>query len=284
MKLLDLFYVLMIPLLWGINFVAIKMSVTYVDPIVLLVVRFMLVALILCPVLKGIPRDMWGKLFWISISIGSFYYATMYIGMRTVPAGEACIIAQVQVPVAALVAAWALKEKLKLKHVVGIFVALVGVVVTIGMPHRMGTWYGVILILIAGTSTGIAYVQIRCLKKVSGLQVNAAAALMAVPQLFVLSMFWDPHGYSAGLHAAWQGWAALAYSVIVSSILCYSLWFYLLGKYPVHKVVPFSLLTPIFAVIAGNVVLGEHVAIHTLLGCAITMLGLMWVIAKGDAT
>ncbi len=60
----------------------------------------------------------------------------------------------------------------------------------------------------------------------------------------------------------------------MSSILGYSAWYSLLRKHSVARLVPWSLLTPVFAVVLGIVLLGDSLAFSKLAGGALVVSGI----------
>lgn len=52
-------------------------------------------------------------------------------------------------------------------------------------------------------------------------------------------------------------------------------WMYLLKTYPMSKVVPFNLLTPVFGCIINTIILNERIGMSTILGGAIIIIALI---------
>ncbi len=50
---------------------------------------------------------------------------------------------------------------------------------------------------------------------------------------------------------------SVAYTALASTITAYGLWFWLLKRYPVTMVSPFSLLTPVFGIAFGQMFFTE---------------------------
>ena len=157
----DILFASIIVLVWGFNFVALKVSVTEFPPLLLSSMRFFLVFLLLSPWVVKVPRAELKTFLWLSSLFGVGYFGLLYIGMRHVPAGESSIIAQLQVPFSTLFAAWFYKEKVDKRTIAGIIIAFAGVMVTIGMPQRAGSLVAVLLIVIA-TVMHTRYAYLKC--------------------------------------------------------------------------------------------------------------------------
>ena len=55
--------------------------------------------------------------------------------------------------------------------------------------------------------------------------------------------------------------------------LGYSLWYYVLGRYPVNKVLPIMLLLPVVGVITAILFLGENPNLRVFIGGGIIIIG-----------
>jgi O-acetylserine/cysteine efflux transporter len=59
----------------------------------------------------------------------------------------------------------------------------------------------------------------------------------------------------------------------MATITGYGLWYYLVGKHGVGKVVPFTLLVPVVGALTGVVLLGEDLSLGKILGGMVTITG-----------
>lgn len=55
----------------------------------------------------------------------------------------------------------------------------------------------------------------------------------------------------------WQGWGAVAYLALLSTLLGYGLWTRLLQRYPASTVAPLSLLVPVVGLLSAMLLLQE---------------------------
>ena len=81
----------------------------------------------------------------------------------------------------------------------------------------------------------------------------------------------------------WQGWAAVGYLALLSTLVGYGLWTRLLQRYPTSTVAPLSLLVPVVGLIAAIALLGELPnaqqwagTLGVLLGMAVNQFGSRW--------
>jgi O-acetylserine/cysteine efflux transporter len=67
---------------------------------------------------------------------------------------------------------------------------------------------------------------------------------------------------------------AIVYLAFIATMLGYTLWGKLLGKYPASQVAPFSLLVPIVGLASAALLLDEGLSLMQLLGAVLVMAGL----------
>ena len=273
----DIFLAMMVAILWGVNFVAIKVGVMNIPPIFLMAVRFLLVAILLAPWLRHITRQQILPLLAITLTMSVGYFTLLFVGMHTVPAGETTILVQSQVPLAAIMAMIFFREQLSGRRIVGIIIGLCGVVVTVGLPQRAGELLGVVFILMACFFWALSSNQIRALGKIHPLALNGFTSLCAFPFLWAISLKAEPGAWHVLPHVSWSVIAAVAFMVLVSTIICYSVWFALLSRNPVSYIVPFIMLEPPAGLLAAHFILGEPIYWHTVIGGVLCLLGLAFV-------
>ncbi len=59
----------------------------------------------------------------------------------------------------------------------------------------------------------------------------------------------------------------------MSSIVAYGIWYALLRRYPVNRVVPMTLLVPVLSVGLGALLMDDHLGVHTLTGGGLVVAG-----------
>jgi drug/metabolite transporter (DMT)-like permease len=90
---------------------------------------------------------------------------------------------------------------------------------------------------------------------------SAAPELTLMYQLLVSGVLLLGAGLGLGEHWPVQisalGWAALGFQTVIVTFASYLLWFWLVRHYPASKISAFTLLTPIFGLVFGVVLLNE---------------------------
>src|SRR5699024_11867623 len=115
-----------VAVLWGVNFVAINISLEHFPPLFLVGFRF---ALIAAPTLLFIPRPQVPAKYLIGygLGFGTFQFAGLYLGMAAgFPAGLASLVLQSSAPFTVILGALLLKEKVTPTRALGIAAAVLG--------------------------------------------------------------------------------------------------------------------------------------------------------------
>ena len=272
MGLLDWTAALAVVLIWAVNFIVGKIGVMQVPPLLLMSMRFALVALLLAPFLKA-QRRRWGLIVAISVVLGGMHFGLMFAGLRGVDAGPAAIAIQLTVPFSAMLAALFYRERLGAWQLTGMAVAFAGIYLLAGEPTRRPSPTHFLMVVFAAFAWALANVLIKRLGPINVFTLNAWVALLALPQL-VLASFMFESGQAAAIAAAdWRAWGSVIYMALLSTIAAYGLWYYLIEKHEMNRVVPMTLLSPVLAVALAVPTLGEALTLNVVIGGALTLAG-----------
>src|SRR3990167_2356086 len=87
----------------------------------------------------------------------------------------------------------------------------------------------------------------------------AWGSIISFPPLLILSYVMEGSAQIlyAIQHFSWLSLIALLYITYMSTWIGYGVWGWLLSRYPVATVVPFTLLVPVFAMLGSMVFMGE---------------------------
>src|SRR3981081_3819854 len=113
----------LVPLLWGYQFVAIKVGVVQFPPLFFLGLRFLAIALLLIPFVKLPTRRELGPIAVISVFLGGLHFGLFYVGLGLGPGGMAAVAYQLATPFTVLVAWPMLGEQPSLRTVAGMSLA-----------------------------------------------------------------------------------------------------------------------------------------------------------------
>ena len=267
--------------LWGANFAVLKLGLDTIPPFFFVALRLGAVGLLLIPFV-GLPkRSQLPGLLLLAVLLGVIHFGTLFAGIALSDAATSSIIIQIQVPLSALAAAAFFGDRIGWRRWSGMALSILGIALLVGRPAFQGGWIAVLLILAASVSWVAANMQIKRLAAdVNGWQLNAWPALLAAPMMLALSALTE-HGQAESLQDAGAGaWFALAYQVVVTTALCYGLWFAMMRRYPVTQVMPFTLLEPVFGALTAVFLLNEPWDWQMVLGALVTVSGLAIIVIR----
>jgi O-acetylserine/cysteine efflux transporter len=266
----------LLAVVWGLNFVFIRLALTDFPPLLLAALRFGLASLPALVLPK--PPVSWRTLIAIgaTLFVGQFglLFPAMAVGM---PPGLASIALQVQAFITIAIAVVVLRERPSRRQIAGAAVAFAGlalVAVTVGTNGV--TFAGFLLLLGAAACWATGNVLLRRAGAVDMLALISWLSLVPVLPLFALSLIFEGPGriVEGFAGATWLSVGSLAYIVVVSTIFGYAAWGHLLKLYPAAVAAPFSLLVPISGTLSAALILGETFGPLRLGGMMLIFVGL----------
>ncbi|GAB6389508.1 EamA family transporter [Stutzerimonas marianensis] len=273
----DLLLALVVILVWGMNFVVIKVGLDDIPPMLLGALRFILAAF---PAVLFIKRPQmplrWLLAYGATISLGqfAFLFSAMKMGM---PAGLASLVLQSQAFFTLFFAVLFLGERLRAANLVGLLVAAGGLTL-IGLQGERGmTLAGFLLTICAASMWALGNIVTRRVGKVNLVGLVVWGSLIPPLPFFALSwMLEGPEAIAAALHGfSLDSMLVLVYLAFGATILGYGLWSRLLSRYPANTVAPFSLLVPVVGLTSAALLLDEHLGLLQGVGALLVMLGLV---------
>jgi len=279
MRFSHLVLALLVCVAWGLNAVAAKVGVTYIPPVFFTGVRFVFVLICLLPWLKPVPGK-WNALIPAVFFMGGLHFALIFTGAKLSDASTMAIVNQLYVPISVLLAMAWLGETVPLRRWLGIALAFCGVVVFSLDASVASHWLGVFILFLDAISMAIGTVLLRRLSGVAPLVMQAWMAALGIPFLFLTSFIFESGQFAALSAAPWQGWAALAYTVIAGSLVGHTAYYILLQHYEVSLVGSVLLLGPAIGVLGGVAILGEPFTPMIVVGAAMTLFGVAIVLRR----
>lgn len=272
MSLLDIFAALTVALFWGVNVAVIKVGVAEFPPIFMTGLRFLIVALLLIWWVRP-PWQQMRLIGFLSFIFGGVHFGGVFFGLKGVDVSIAAILILLGVPFSVLFARILLKERFGVKKMCGMAVAFVGLLILLGEPATTSSPLHLTVFIIAIIAWGISNTLIKMVGNINIFALNAWVGLFASVQLLLVSMFLEAGQLTALQNASLTAWGALGYVVLMASIVGYGLWYYLVGKYDVTKVVPFNLLVPVIGVLSGVFLMGDELTLAQGVGGVVSLIG-----------
>jgi O-acetylserine/cysteine efflux transporter len=274
---------LLVAAIWGFGFVPSKVATSEVPPFFVVSLRFALVAA--CTVwLIRVPRGQWRGLIAFSLLMGVGHFAPAYMGLRLgVDSTTAALIWQLQVPLTVAIAFLVLHERLGWRGLVGLAIALAGVAIFLGEPQHQANWLPIGLQFLGVVFNAFANIQAKRLSHLNPFVINAAMAVIAAPVLGLLSAIFETGQFASLAAASWRTPAGIAYLAIVSTLVGFGAFYYLLRRYPVGWVSTIVLLVPLTGALSGVLVMGDRLSWYSALGGAAMLAGVGLIIVSPRA-
>lgn len=278
----DLASALAIVVIWGSNFVVMKVGLKEMGPMLLGALRFAAASL---PLLFIVPRPAlpWRYVAGYGLAQGLGQFGFLFLGLWLgMPAGLASMVLQTQAFFTVLLAAAFLHERARASQWCGLVVSAAGLAMIASAGGATRVPLGGFLLCVAGASMWAASNIVARLAQRRNARYDALSLVVwgstapIVP--FLLLAVWQD-GWATTVHSVeamtWRGVAAVVYLAAVATVLAYSMWARLLKRHPAGKVAPFSLLVPVVGLYAAWVVFDERLGALQWIGVATVAAGLL---------
>ncbi|MBC3860836.1 EamA family transporter [Undibacterium jejuense] len=268
-------------LLWGMNFVVIKIGLKGIPPFLLGALRFAMVAI---PSIFFIPRPKVPLRLFIAyamtISLGqfAFLFSAMAVGM---PAGLASLVLQAQAFFTVGFSALVFGEKFRVSNLIGMLTASLGLILLGSASINGGvsqvTLAGFGLTICAAASWATGNVINKKIGQTAVLSLVSWSALIPIIPFFLLSICFE--GMDAIKHSlinmSISSGLTIVYLAFAATLIGYTLWGKLLSSLPTHTVAPLTLLVPVVGLTAAWILLGEALKPLQIIGAIVVMCGLL---------
>lgn len=270
-------------LIWGLNFVVMKLGLQDLSPMLLGALRFSAASL---PFLLFVrpPRGLpWRFTLGYGLAQGVGQFGLLFLGLRLgMTASMASVVMQIQVFFTLLAAPW-LKESVRPTQWLGLAVSMAGLLL-IATSHGEGPGQMTLIGFVLTTGASAMWAASNVIaRRASQSYVYEPfpfivwSGAVAIVPFFALAIWLDGAATVTGqlrtLNLA--GLGAVLYLALLATLLAYSLWTRLLQRHPAGEVAPFALMVPVVGLWAGVVLLGEQPTAVQWLGTAVVLTGLV---------
>jgi drug/metabolite transporter (DMT)-like permease len=278
-------------LVWGSTYLAIRVGVAHLPPLLLAGIRYIVAGALLYPIAArastadrapggGAPAGRGGRpgaRAWLAGAVVGVLLLCggnggVSVAETTLPSGVAAVLVAT-VPLWMLVFAWPVEgQRVTARAAAGLAIGLAGVAVLAGAGLSGGRLSGVFIALGASAAWGFGSVLSHRLPVPSDAMLAAAIEMLA-GGVVLLAAAAITGEFS---RARWSavpatGWIALAYLIGPGSILAFTAYGYALARLPVATVSTYAYVNPVVAVLAGIVFLGERFSWREGLGAALVL-------------
>jgi O-acetylserine/cysteine efflux transporter len=273
----DILLALLVVVLWGLSFIAIKLGVGLVPPLLLTALRYVFAALPAVFFIRP-PKVKLQLLFAYGISIGVLQFGTVFVAIKLgMPAGLSSLVIQMQAFFTIGLAALFLGERLGRYQTIGAAVALLGIALIAAERLSGAALLPLLLTLAAAVFWGVGNIVTKRAGQIDMLAFVAWSSLVPPLPLLAASLLTEGPAadWAALTHPTWLLVGVVLFMGIGATLVGFGLWSVLLKRYPASTVAPFSLLVPVVGIGASVVLLHESLSPLEAGGCAVIFIGLM---------
>jgi O-acetylserine/cysteine efflux transporter len=267
---------MLIMVIWGTNFVVIKLALAHLPPMTFAALRFTFAALPAVFFLKRPKVPLWSLAAYGAL-IGVGQFGLLFIAMRgMISPGLASLVVQTQAFFTIGFAMAFAGERLRGFQLAALALATAGLGWMMAHVGAEVTPLGVALVLGAALSWAAGNTVQRAVKPDRMLAFVVWSSLFAIPPLLALAIGVDGWpAVAAGIaHATPGTWAAVAYQAVGNTLIGYGIWGWLLARYPAATISPLSLLVPVVGMAASSALLGEPLSDWKLVAAGLVLSGL----------
>ena len=268
--------ILLVCLAWSFNFTAGAQGMEHFSPLLFMILRFALLLVAVFPFLRLPPRAQWFRLFAVSLLIGALHFTVMFWALaRSADVSSVAIVQQTYIPMAVVLAVLLLGERIGWRSILATSVAFTGVMVigfdplVLSQPDVLG------LALLSALFQALGSIYMRGIRGIYLFNFQAWTAIFSLPFLLVASLLLENDQLIALQSAGWIHWGSVAYSALGASLVGHGVFYYLVQRHPVTTIMPYMLLTPVFAVLFGILVWGDRPGWKLILGGFLVLFGIL---------
>lgn len=284
MPLRDLALVVLVCAVWGFNFTAGAKGMEGFTPFLFMTLRFLAVLALTLPFLRLPPPGQWLRLAAVTISMGSLHFGFMFWALSVSEDVTSIAVLQIMyIPIAVLLAMIFLGERAGWRTLAATATAFAGVMLISFDPLVLGQPLALALILASAFWQGLSSMLMRGLHGISPMNFQAWTAVFSLPLMALASLVFEADQLGALRAAEPLHWAALAYTVVGSSIVGHTLFFVLVQRHPLPLVMPYMLLATPLAALFGVLVWGDRPGPRLIIGGIIILLSILFITLRKRA-
>ncbi len=292
MKLSTVLKALFAIMVWGASFIATKIALRDVPPIVVVTLRFAMGVIVLWAALRlrrlriAIARRDWPILIWLGFNGVWLHQMLQSTGLAEGASATNTGWYVAIIPIfTALLAALFLRERIGPIKIIGIVLATLGVLLVVSkgdladvIAHGLPVTIGDALALASAPNWAIFTVISKSVLKRYPPTVMMTI-IMTIGWLMLTPVFIASDGFAQIAQLTPSGWTGILFLGIACSGLAYIFWYDVLHEADASSVASFLYIEPVVTVIVAAIVLKESIVPATLIGGAIILLG-VWLVSR----
>ncbi len=209
-------------------------------------------------------------------------FACMFIGLQYTSASRMVVFIYIAPFVVALGMPFISRaERLSATQLIGLSVAFAGVAWAFAEGFTQPAvgeqqWIGDALGVIAGALWGATTLAIRGSRLTSASAEKTLLYQLALSGV-LLALAVALGGQPVATHLSPVAWGMLGFQTVIVAFASFLLWFWLIARYPATRLSSFTLLTPVFGLLFGALLLAEPITGRLMLALAAVATGIVMV-------
>ena len=271
---------------WGSTFLAIRVGVQEVPPLLLAAMRFLVAGVVLYGWMISRGERSPARREWMSASLLAFLifvvdYGLLFWAEQRVPSGLAeVIMATIPVFMALSEIVFLRTQRVTVRLTLALLIGIAGVAVLVSHSLNLGgapiDRTGAMALIIGSISWSVASALTRKLPLPSSKVMSSAAQMFAGGVLLTVASaafgeFRNFHPRAVSLGA----WFSLLYLIVAGSIAGFTAYVWLIHHESPTKVGTYAYVNPVVAVILGYFLAGEELGMRTILGTAFVLVSVV---------
>jgi drug/metabolite transporter (DMT)-like permease len=271
---------------WGSTFLAIRIGVREVPPLLLAGMRFFAAGIVLYAWMRATgtaspTRGEWASTTLLAVLIFLIDYGLVFWAEQRVPSGiTAVMLATIPVFTALAEILILRTQRLTFRLGIALVVGLAGVAVLVSRSVSLGDApierSGALALVVGAISWSLASVLSRKLSLPQSKVMSSGAQMLlgGILLLLAAAMFGEFRGFhmrdvSAG------AWLALLYLIVAGSIVAFTAYVWLIHHESPTKVGTYAYVNPVIAVMLGYFLAGEALGARTILGTFLVLVSVV---------
>ena len=278
---------IIISVIWGSTWFAIKVGLESIPPFYGLALRFTIAMAVFYAMMKlkheTLPKDRASKKLFATLGVLSFSipFALVYWGEQYISSGLASILFAVYPFAVAGISHLVLpNEKLNPYKVGGITLGFFGLLIIFWSDIHIGTssTTGMIAVVVSSMLQAFALVTV----KKSGTHINPVAMnfgglIVGVPIMYIMAFAFED---VSSVHFDMNGVSSILYLGVLGSVVTFSIYYWLLKKIEAVYLSLVSMVTPVLAVVLGTLWLHEEFSSRVFSGASLVLCGILFANGK----
>jgi len=280
-------------IVWGSTYLAIRVTVETLPPLLTAGVRFILaggVIFLWLRIRKGkgaghvtLSEMLWSTLIGAGLIMGG--NGLVMIAEQDVPSSYAALIIA-SVPLWVVVLRYVLRERVNLVTLLSVVVGFVGVGVLVVPGDKPGdaTTMGVFLLVLASIFWASASFFAKKVPLPKDPFANTAMQMVGGGAVtLVAGLIHGELGQFAWSDVSDSSIIAFSYLVSIGSLVAFTAYVWLLQNAPISKVATYAYVNPVIAIFLGWLILSESITTTILVGAAVIVSSVAFIVSKESA-